>query len=149
MIHKFFTTLGLAFLGIALAQAASYRWQQQGEQLALVDGTTLIGTIQTEIPASLQSQFESEQLDAKTFRLTCRLTATETGPAQRISIAFSHQEQADWWMIPAISYQGNPWGRGQVRIGAYEDGTVRSYSYRRTPIPGAVYSEGTRYAVAT
>ena len=95
MIHKFFTTLGLVFLGIALAQAASYRWQQQGEQLALVDGTTLIGTIQTEIPASLQSQFESEQLDAKTFRLTCRLTATETGPAQRISIAFSHQEQAE------------------------------------------------------
>ena len=149
MIHKFFTTLGLAFLGIALAQAASYRWQQQGEQLALVDGTTLIGTIQTEIPASLQSQFESEQLDAKTFRLTCRLTATETGPAQRISIAFSHQEQADWWMIPAISYQGNPWGRGQEPKGAYEDGTVRTYSYRRTPIPGAVYSEGTRYAVAT
>ncbi|MDY4552725.1 MAG: hypothetical protein SPD54_13135 [Parabacteroides sp.] len=149
MIHKFFTTLGLAFLGIALAQAASYRWQQQGEQLALVDGTTLIGTIQTEIPASLQSQFESEQLDTKTFRLTCRLTATETGPAQRISIAFSHQEQADWWMIPAISYQGNPWGRGQEPKGAYEDGTVRTYSYRRTPIPGAVYSEGTRYAVAT
>lgn len=59
-------------------------------------------------------------------------------------------DSSGWWMMPAISYNGNPWGAGLEPKGASDrENGWWTYSYRRSPIPGAIYSEYTDYAVAT
>lgn len=60
------------------------------------------------------------------------------------------QHEARWWMLPSVSYNGNEWGTGLDPKGARDgDGGWWTYSFRRSPIPGAIYSEGQDYAVAT
>lgn len=67
-----------------------------------------------------------------------------------INVDVTIPEKSDWWMMPAISYNGNPWGTGLEPKGASDgENGWWTYSYRRSPIPGATYIENAHYSVAT
>ena len=75
-------------------------------------------------------------------------TATENIDSVRLTLDFVHFGHADYVMIPAICYNGNQWGKGLEPKGFETDGVCHTYSFRRSGIPGASYSEGPRFAVA-
>ncbi len=86
---------------------------------------------------------------SKTYRIDVKFTAKEDIDSAVLMLGFKPQEETTWWMMPAVSYNGNDWGRGNEPKGYKQDGQMRTYSYLRSPIPCATYSEGDKYAVAT
>ncbi|MBR5174576.1 MAG: hypothetical protein IKW89_01450 [Bacteroidales bacterium] len=88
-------------------------------------------------------------LDSVTFKATVTFKALEDLDSVRLEAGFIHNSGSGFWMIPSVNYNGNDWGRGKEPKGAKHDGQWRTVSFRRTPIPGAMYSEGSRYAIAT
>lgn len=117
--------------------------------MTLKEGNTPIGLFEVPEVSGISHREAIEKLDGSTYKLTCTFEALEDKDDVRLEARFVHSSKADFWMIPSVSYNGNAWGKGGEPKGAKEDGEWRTVSYRRTPIPGAMYSEGTQYAVAT
>ncbi|WP_230398101.1 hypothetical protein [Novisyntrophococcus fermenticellae] len=51
-------------------------------------------------------------------------------------------------LIPAVSYDGNPWGSDHEYKGLEYEGVPYTYAYHRTSVPGASASEGEKYSAA-
>jgi hypothetical protein len=51
-------------------------------------------------------------------------------------------------LIPAVSYNGNPWGKGLEPKGFRKDGQPWTFAYHRVSVPGATYSESEAWSVA-
>ncbi len=51
-------------------------------------------------------------------------------------------------LIPAVSYNGNPWGNGLEPKGFSRDGRPWTFAFHRVSIPGATYSESDKWSVA-
>lgn len=109
---------------------------------------TRVGQLLDSAPEGLDIADEIIKLDVSTFQIVRRYTAVREIDSAGLSLDFRHHSRSHFWMIPAVSYNGNPWGRGKEPKGASENGRWRTFSYRRTSIPGATYSEGDRFAVA-
>ncbi|MBQ8864057.1 MAG: hypothetical protein IJ014_04965 [Rikenellaceae bacterium] len=90
----------------------------------------------------------AEQIDNHTVRIVRTFTATENVEQARLTLNFRHASPNTYAMIPSVCYNGNHWGRGREPKGFCTDGKWHTYSYQRTPIPGATYSEGERFGVA-
>ena len=108
-----------------------------------------VGRIEAEAPEGIRSSFKATASSKDLLKIEWNFEALEDIDSVSINAAFIHECKADWWMIPSVSYNGNEWGRGKEPKGAREDGKWRTWSYLRTPVPGAVYSEGPSYATAT
>ena len=134
---------------ISCRPAGPYRWEKQPDGLALKEGENLVGLFQVPPAAGISHHEKVERLDNCTYKITCTFMALDNLDSVRLEPRFVHLSQAGFWMIPSVSYNGNAWGTGGEPKGAKEKGEWRTTSYRRTPIPGALYSEGERYAVAT
>lgn len=70
-------------------------------------------------------------------------TALEDIDSLRLLPSFERSDSVAFAMVPSVSYNGNDWGRGKE-----PKGFGFSWSWRRTPIPGATYTEAPGYAVA-
>lgn len=124
-------------------------WEESPEGLVLKAGKTALGVFRVPAVSGISHREETERLDGETFRLNCTFTATENLDSTRLEAGFVHLSPSPFWMIPSVSYNGNEWGRGKEPKGARENGEWRTVAARRTSIPGAMYSEGERFAVAT
>lgn len=116
--------------------------------MTLKNGNQVIGKLSIADIAGVTRTDKIEQIDSSTFKITSRYEATENIESVRLCLDFVHASPSDYWMIPSVSYNGNNWGKGKEPKGAQENGQWRIYSYRRTPIPGATYSEGQQFAIA-
>ena len=132
-------------------QGEEQRWtlDESAEGLVLKEGETSVGLFRVPALAGIAHREEVERLDERTFRINCTFTATENLDSIRLEAGFVHLSSSPFWMIPSVSYNGNGWGRGKEPKGARENGEWRTTAARRTSIPGAMYSEGERFAVAT
>ena len=115
----------------------------------LMCGNATIGNVTVCASDGITYKQQISKLDKGIFRINWTFTAEEDVCDARIEVDFRHCSKASWWMIPSVSYDGNHWGQGLEPKDASTNGLWHTYSYRRTPIPGAVYSEGGNYAVAT
>jgi len=89
-------------------------------------------------------------LDDGLFHVKWKFIARHDIDSARVCIDVSVPTGTDWWMMPAVSYNGNNWGTGSEPKGASDgENGWWSFSYRRSPIPGAIYSENRDHAVAT
>ncbi len=71
-----------------------------------------------------------------------------TVPANlRLTMDWEAPWAASYALIPAVSYDGNRWGKGLEPKGFERDGEPWSFSWHRTAVAGATYSEGTEDAV--
>jgi hypothetical protein len=129
-------------------QSDKYHWKEKDGKMTLLSGKTVVGEFKQSAPEGMEQTSQIERLDSSTFKITTRFTAQKDIKKARICLDFVHQSVSDYWMIPSVSYNGNNWGRGKEPKGAKQDGQWRTTSYRRTPIPGATYSEGKQFAVA-
>ena len=144
-LHLFYFVLCFILLS---CQSDKYHWKNQDDRMVLMSGKTVVGELNPSVTKGMNRTDQIEMLDSCTFKITCQYTALEDMETARINLDFVHKSASDYWMIPSVSYNGNNWGRGKEPKGAQQNGKWRTYSYRSTPIPGATYSEGTRFAVA-
>jgi hypothetical protein len=138
-------------LVISECQAKSgYYWQKQnGAQSLFSVEKNLVGRLSGEMTENIAIVKEKiVSLDSTTFKITRKYRAGKDIAAARICFDFVHASKSPYWMIPAVSYNGNNFGRGKEPKGASENEQWRTFSFRRTPIPGVTYSEGDRFAVA-
>jgi hypothetical protein len=145
---KFTAAAALLMMGCSTKEPFYWQSKEGGAYLLSAD-KTVVGQLLDNEPEGMTADGETTRFDASTFRIVRRYTAIRDIDSARLSIDFRHHSPSRFWMIPAVSYNGNLWGRGNEPKGAAENGSWRTYSFRRTAIPGATYSEGERFAVAT
>ncbi|MBR5150807.1 MAG: hypothetical protein IKW61_05855 [Bacteroidaceae bacterium] len=90
----------------------------------------------------------AERIDDNTLKVTRTYTALCDIDSVRLTLDVSHLSPCEQIIIPSVCYNGNTWGRGKEPKGYATDGVCHTYSYRRTPIPGATYSRSDKYSVA-
>ena len=130
-------------------KTGNLKWEKTDGALTLVEKGAPLGVLDIPEVDGITHKEMIETLDSSTFKITCVFKATEDLDSVLLQAGFNHLSASGFWMIPSVNYNGNAWGRGQEPKGAEENGRWRTVSFRRTPIPGAMYSEGTRYAIAT
>ncbi len=108
----------------------------------------LVGGFAMEPTCGVTYSDEIELLDDQTVRIVRTFKAMEDVDSVRLTLNFNHASRSSYLMIPSVCYNGNHWGLGREPKGFQTDGVWHTYSYRRTPIPGATYSEGEKFAVA-
>lgn len=145
-LHAFCLVLCIALC--ACQSQGKYHWEEKDGRNVLLSGKTVVGELTSYAPEGMSRTDQIEKLDSCTFKVTSLFTAEKDVEGVRICVDFVHKSAAGYWMIPSVSYNGNDWGRGKEPKGAQQDGVWRTSSYRRTPIPGATYSEGKEFAVA-
>ncbi|WP_105616632.1 glycoside hydrolase family protein [Vallitalea okinawensis] len=52
-----------------------------------------------------------------------------------------------YYLIPGVSYNGNPWGNGNEPKGLTRDGQPLVFSFSRTGLPSATFSENNQYSL--
>ncbi len=134
----------------AFAHATDLHWQKQNNAWVLKYSDQVIGTLFPLNYPDLVSKDQVEQLKPGVYRLTRAVHNTQdlTLDSLRLTIDFVLPNKTNYHMIPSVSYAGNTWGHGKEPKGYRHEGTWWSFSSRRTPIPGATYSEGQQWAVA-
>lgn len=139
----------LFLVAVSCGKENSLHWKKNADGMVLSDGKAIIGKLDIPNTEGISHKVRIETLDSATFKATLTFKALEDLDSVRLQGGFTLLETNSFWMIPAVNYNGNNWGRGKEPKGAKADGQWRSVSFRRTPIPGAMYSEGNSYAAAT
>ncbi len=65
----------------------------------------------------------------------------------RLTMEFEALYKSHYSLIPAVMYNGNPWGSGKEPKDFRKDGQVWTFAYHRISIPGATYSESDKWSV--
>lgn len=124
----------------------SFEWRRGQNQLYA--GEELIGELCVDLPDKAVIEDSAvDQIKPGVFRIDLSVLVKEPVEQFRLVLEFKAHYQADWAMIPAVSYNGNHWGRGNEPKGFTKDGIPWAFSYSRASVPGATYSEGSRWAV--
>ena len=109
----------------------------------------LIGTVNATAPLDVKMKCEKELVSDNTWEITWTFIAKRDVSNVHLTASFEHVSKPEWWMIPAVSYNGNLLSKGMEPKGVKQDRQWYTFSYKRTPIPGAIYSEGEDFAIAT
>ena len=142
--------LGLFMIQKCEPDNRMFRWEKSNGKRTLVSGEQQIGYLLPDSIPGIRSKDKIEQISEGVFRITrtSKNVSDLRLDSVRLTLDFIHSDSTTYHMIPAVSYQGNEWGRGEEPKGYKKDGTWWTFSYSRTAIPGATYSEGGKWAVA-
>lgn len=119
-----------------------------------IDGTSVkymgetVGRFESLTRGDFSVKDRSRMLKDGILEFERTFTAMEDIDSARVELRFVRSSASSYAMIPAVCYNGNDWGRGNDPKGFETDGIANTYSYRRTSVPGATYSEGDGLAVA-
>ena len=141
---------GLLMIQKCEPDSGMFRWNKENGRQTLVSGKLQIGFLEPLSGGGVKSKDKIEQISEGVFRITrvCTNLSGSRLDSARLILDFVLADSASFLMIPAVSYQGNAWGRGQEPKGYKKDGTWWSFSYSRSAIPAATYSESGKWAVA-
>lgn len=134
----------LSFVVSQLAVAGHFSWKKN----QLFQNGDRVGYVRCEMTEGLRLKQKVEKINENLFRFTNIISATRDIDSATFRFEFVHSSSPRYLLIPSVSYNGNYWGKGEEPKGFVCNGVARSYEYRRTAVPGATYSEGSRYAVA-
>ena len=101
-------------------------WQTEGyAQIAILENihwkdewlltgdNKLIGTVNATAPMDVKMKCTKELVSDNTWEITWTFTAKRDIPNVHLTASFEHVSKPEWWMIPAVSYNGNVNSRGQ------------------------------------
>ena len=139
----------LCVLTCSCRQKNEYHWVSSSEGMALYFNEYKIGTLLLpEGKDAIAFTEKIERLENSFFKVTRTYTTAETIDSICLTVAFETNSFSDYAIIPSVNYNGNNWGRGREPKGFKHEDQWWTVSYRATPIPGATYSEGERFAIA-
>ena len=140
-------TLVLTLLLMLLVGCGNSSHLYVGDDKLYYDGS-VVGEIVPYKAAGLRATDKVERIDGNTVKITRTFEALEAMDSVRLTLDIRHNARCHRTIIPSVCYDGNHWGRGKEPKGYETDGVCHSYSYRRTPVPGATYSESAEYTMA-
>ena len=129
---------------------ATYRWHKQGDSLVLMQGADIVGTLVSGNGGGLVSKDEIDPLQEGVFRIQRSYVNASNVKREglRLTLDFVEPFKPDFAMIPSVLYNGNVWGKGGEPKHWQRDGQFWTFSYTRTPIPGATFAANRRFSVA-
>ena len=139
----------LCVLGCSCQSQNEYHWISSPEGMELYYRDHKIGVLlQANEDERISSSDKIEMSDSSLFKITRTFTVAETIDSVCLSMAFEVNSISHYAVIPSVTYNGNNYGHEHDPKGFHHEGRWWTVSYRATPIPGATYSEGERFAVA-
>lgn len=134
-----------------MVMRAHYEWQSREEEqvMHLISKGQVIGAILPIRDAYLEVKDALEEIEDGVFRWNRTfVNQGKTSRACRLSMDFRSAYEPEYYMIPAVSYNGNEWGRGLEPKGLSRNGQPWTFAWHRTSVPGATYSEGNGWSIA-
>jgi hypothetical protein len=128
---------------------ANCTWSDESGDLRLSIDGRYVGTAPRFDHPAVEARDEIVPYSDGVFQWTRRFRATRAlAPDEvRLPMDFVAEHRPTFCLIPAISYNGNPWGSGREPKGFTRDGQPWSFAWHRIAVPGATYSEGSTWAV--
>lgn len=115
----------------------------------LYSNSIKVGSISEILPKGLSLDRKIQLIRDGFFKITNVITADTDLDSISIKFSFIHDATPTYLMIPCVNYNGNKAGKGNLEPKDFiENGVVRSFEYKRMSIPGATYSESSKFAVA-
>ncbi|MZQ86344.1 hypothetical protein GQF01_30000 [Paenibacillus sp. 5J-6] len=130
---------------------AHYEWQvrEEDQVMCLTSKGQVIGGILPIREANLEVKDALEEIEEGVFRWSRTfVNQAEVARTCRLSMDFGTAYEPEYYMIPAVSYNGNEWGRGLEPKGLSKNGQPWTFAWHRTSVPGATYSEGNGWSIA-
>jgi hypothetical protein len=126
-----------------------WQWNETVGKKMLYAGHHHVGTIGSVEIDGITTQDHITQLEEGVFEWKRIFHFIEPFPGKvnELSMDFTTAFPAEYWMIPAVSYNGNHWGQGKEPKGYEINGQPWVFAYHRTSVPGATYSEGKQFSV--
>ncbi len=125
-----------------------FEWQNKGLQKSLYADNELIGVIQPFVHDQITARDELSALENGLFCWVRHYQANAPVSNARLLMEFSVNWQMTYGMIPAVSYNGNPWGPANDIKGFISEGQPWTFAYHRTAVAGGTYSENAAWSVA-
>ncbi len=127
-----------------------YSWKTTENRQTLFSGEEQIGYIQPFSLVGIDVEDHITLIDEGVFNITrkCTNRSNVQIDSVRVTLDFMHLDSALFLMIPSVSYNGNLWGQGKEPKGFSKNVEWWTFSYNRTSVPGATYSEGKQWAIA-
>ena len=142
-------TLSLCMLGFGCQSGYEYKWKATTTGLELFHHDHKVGALlKADVTEDITFTDKIERIDDSFFKISRTFTVSKAIDSARFITAFEVYSASHYAIIPSVNYNGNNWGRGNEPKGFKKDDQWWTVSYRATPVPGATYSEGDRYAVA-
>lgn len=130
-------------------QTDKLNWDHSGTSIVLRAGVHVIGEI---VPFRDELISYEDQVDAVgdgVYAWIRKFTAPLDRPVRaRLTLDFKTHHTPSYYMIPAVTYNGNEWGNGLEPKGLENEGAPWTFAWHRTAVAGATYSEGTEWSFA-
>jgi hypothetical protein len=126
-----------------------FRWIERDGGLQLWDEQRVIGEILPYQDMNIHYSDAVETVSDGVIKWTRIFNVhRDRAVLSKLTMDFAACHQPEYFMIPAVSYNGNPWGKGLEPRGLEVDGTPWSFAWHRTSVAGATYSEGKDWSIA-
>ncbi|MFE5320518.1 hypothetical protein ACFQ88_17560 [Paenibacillus sp. NPDC056579] len=125
---------------------SKYRWNDH----FLHYGDETIGSLLSEIPSGIPYSDEITELESGVFEWKRYIKIPQGEPVriEQLMMGFQTSYPTAYAMIPAVTYNGNEWGKGLEPKGFQKEGKAWTFASHRSAVAGATYSEGTEWTVA-
>ena len=128
----------------------SFTWRDENSSLRVYCDAQAVGAVQPYRSDNCQAEDTLREIGDGVFELVRRFRFLNAVNVEtiRLSVDFVAEYRSHYAMIPAVSYNGNPWEPGKDPKGLEVNGDPWSFAYHRTAVAGGTYSEGPTWAVA-
>jgi len=127
---------------------ATLNWRNR-DSPQLWCGQQIIGEMLSSQSDDIIYEDHVETLKDGLFLWKRTFTATKDYRASyRLTMDFAAHYEMQYFMIPFVSYNGNPWGKGNEPRGLSLKGEPWTFAWHRTAVAGATYTEGHSWSVA-
>ena len=129
--------------------STGFCWKHESNIKLLYYGEEFIGELLTNTAEGIHcAKFQIDEVEHGVFKISKEFVVKNNRQPAYLILDFVTNYNSNWSMIPAVSYNGNNWGKGGEPKGFAKDGTPWSFSYSRMSVPGATYSEGKKWSAA-
>jgi hypothetical protein len=122
--------------------------EKAGQPTSIYVNEALIGAIQPFVHDRIKVEDEVEPLENGLFRWVRRFQATAPVANVRLTMDFKVPRPMTYGLIPAVSYNGNPFGNRRDIKGFSQAGQAWTFAYHRTAVAGGTYSEDADWSAA-
>lgn len=122
--------------------------KSDGSVKRIFSGDDLIGTFQPYPAKRVEVVDTLKEVEPGLFEWQREFRAKEAVFGALLTMDFVVSHPMNYGLIPAVSYNGNPWGPGQEIKGFSFEGKPWTVAYHRVAVCGGTYSESNDWSVA-
>jgi hypothetical protein len=149
MTRRPFVAALCLFLTASVAAQTRIEFRKTGETRALYADGRALATLRPFAEAGFTTADDVREVRPGVFewRRTFTYDGNDHVRPVRLTMELEALYASRYNLIPAVSYDGNSWGKGLEPKGFVKDGLPWTFAYHRSSIPGATYSESDAWSV--